>query len=292
LKQLTYVNAAGAELVLTNSAPFLLQNFSENGNVNIYSSKGMNQDGLTYLGNTLDLKDISLEFIIVATSEEELITYRNRVSRILHPRLGEGYLIYKDDVKERKIKCIVNKLPSFSKWDGIVANYKLNVGLISLTANNPYWTDLLESKEEIVQWIPDLEFPLELSASGIELAHKEPTVIVNVVNEGDVECGMRVEFKARAQVTNPSIANTKTGEFIRINKVMAEGEVLTITTYFGSKKVESSLNGVISNAFNAIDLDSTFLQLDVGDNLLMCAADTGIDDLVITIYYNPQYSGV
>jgi len=81
-------------------------------------------------------------------------------------------------------------------------------------------------------------------------------------------------------------------EFIKINKTMVAGEVLTISTYFGAKKVESTLNGVTTNAFNFIDLGSTFLQLEIGDNLFRYDTDTGIDNLTVSIYYTPQYLGV
>src|SRR5665648_504005 len=43
--------------------------------------------------------------------------------------------------------------------------------------------------------------------------------------------------------------------------------------------------------YNYIDLGSTFLQLDVGDNLMRYDADTGIDNLEVSIYFTPQYLG-
>jgi hypothetical protein len=275
-------------MVFTNSAPFLLQKFTQSENVNIYSSKGMNQDGKNYLGNTLDIMDITLEIALLGKTEQELINYKNKVNKVFNPKLGEGYLIYKDGVKERKVKCIINKIPFFN----IIKSNRAYNGLISLTANNPFWTDLLESKEEIALWVGDFEFDLEITEDGIEMEHREPSLIVNVLNEGDVECGMRVEFKALASLTNPSILNVNTGEYIKINKAMIAGEVISIVTYFGNKKVESFLNGVSTNAFNYIDFQSTFLQLDTGDNLMRYDADIGLDNLEVSIYYMPQYLGV
>ena len=286
-RTITYVNSLGAELVLTNSAPFLLEDFSETENVNIYSSTSMNQDGNSYLSNTLDVRDISLDICLIATSNEELISYKNKVNKIFNPKIGEGYLIYTDSVKTRKVKCIVNKIPFFTDINGIASE-----GLISLTANNPYWTDLSESKEEIALWIGGFEFPLELIDGGIEMGYRSPSLIVNVINGGDVECGMRIEFTASATLTNPSLLNVNNGEFIKINKTMVAGETISIVTYFGSKKVESILGGVTTNAFNYIDFQSTFLQLDVGDNLYRYNADSGIDNLEVSIYYQPQYLGV
>ena len=286
-KKITYINSLGAKLELTNSAPFVLLKLEENGKVNIYNSKGMNQDGATYLGNTLDISDKSIEFAIFANSEEELINYRNKINKVFNPKLGEGWLIYKDNVKEIKSKCIINELPFFTNVNQIVSK-----GLVNLTANNPYWMDVVENKEEIALWNGNFEFELELTEEGIEMGHREPSLIVNVLNNGDVECGLRIEFKALATVVNPSILNVNTQEFIKINKTIEVGEIITVTTHFGNKKIESKSNGVITNAFNYIDFQSTFLQLDPGDNLLRYNADSGLDNLEVSIYYTPQYLGV
>jgi len=286
VRTLTYINSQGGEVTFTHKPPFILQNFNTDNNVNIYANKGMAQDGSTYLGNTLDIKDISLEVAVLSSSQSELVSLRATLDKVFNPKLGEGYLIYKDEVKERKAKCIVNKLP-YLVQSGNVAE-----GLISLTANNPFWTDLQELKEEIALWVGLFSFPLEILETGIRMGHREPSLIVNVLNNGDVECGMRIEFKALATLTNPSLLNVNTSEFIKINKTMVAGETITVSTYFGNKSVKSTLNSVTTNAFNYIDFESTFLQLDVGDNLMRYDAETGTDNLEVSIYFTPQYLGV
>lgn len=288
MKTLKYINKLGAELEFNNFAPFVLLSFAEKGKVTVYNNKGMSQDGATYLGSTIETSDKTLEIAIIAEDEEMLIHYRDRFNKIFNPKLGEGYLVYKDGVKEVKAKCIIDTLPYFSP-----VNNKINKCLLTFTASNPFWMDLIESKTEVALWKGDFCFDLEIpAATGIEIGHREPSLIVNVINNGDVECGMRVEFKALASVTNPSITNINTQEFIKINKTIEAGEVITLTTHFGNKKVESIFGGVSSNAFNYIDIGSTFLQLATGDNLLRYDADQGIANLEATLYYMPQYLGV
>jgi len=132
----------------------------------------------------------------------------------------------------------------------------------------------------------------ELSKTGIIMGLREPSLIVNALNTGNVESGMIIEFKALGTLTNPSILNVETQEFFKINKSMVQGEVITVNTNIGAKKVIDNLNGVETNILNLIDLDSTFLQLRVGDNLLRYDADTNLDNLEVNIYYNPFYLGV
>lgn len=287
MKKLTYKNSMGDELELTNTSPFLLQKFTESENVNIYNSKGMSQDGANYLGNTLDTKDMSLEFTVMAKSKEDLIVYRKKINSVFNPKLGEGYLVYKDEVKEVKVKCILNKLPFFA-----VINNKNNSCLISLTASNPYWQDLNEMTYHIATWLGDFEFPLELVEGGIEMGHRAPSLIVDVNNSGDVEAGMTIIFRALATLTNPSLFDVNTREYMKINKSMVAGETIIIDTAFGNKKIIDSNNSIETNAFMYIDLNSTFLQLAKGDNYFRYNADTGIDNLECEILFTPQYLGV
>lgn len=288
MKKLKYINALGAELELTNYAPFLLLSFTEKGKVTIYNKKGMGQDGSSYLGNAIETSDKTIELAVIAESEDELIHYRNRINKVFNPKVGEGYLVYTDGLKQIKTKCIIDTLPYFAAVNPMVCKC-----LLSITACNPFWMDIIESKIDIAFWDGDFEFDLEIPEStGKEIGHRELSLIVNVFNEGDVECGIRVEFKALATVTNPSILNVNTQEFLKANKTMEAGELISLTTSFGNKRVESTINEVTTNAFNYVDFQSTFLQLDTGDNLFRYNADSGIDNLEVTIYYTPQYLGV
>ncbi|WP_026886721.1 phage tail family protein [Clostridium beijerinckii] len=288
MKKLTYVNKLGQTIDFNEFAPLLLLGFSEKGKVNIYTNKGMNQDGSTYLGNTIESNDKTIEIAIIADNETDLIDYRNKINKVFNPRLGEGYLIYKDPVKEVKSKCIIDSLPYFTSVNGTV-----NKCLISCTASNPFWMDIAELKAEIALWKGDFSFDFEIpDETGVEIGHREPSLIVDVFNEGDVDCGIRAEFRALATVVNPSILNVNTQEFIKINRTMQAGEVIVLNTSFGNKKLESVINGVSTNIFNYIDFQSTFLQLATGDNLFRYDADQFIDNLEVTIYYTPQYLGV
>lgn len=290
MQKITYVNTSGAELVLTNSAPFLLQNFTDEVSVDLYSFKGVKQDGLTYLDNNLGSRDISLELYIIAKSKIELIEYRNKFLKTINPKLGAGFLIYEDDVKKRKIKCLINKIPFFVTVKN--SEGKIGSGILSLNALNPYWTDMIDVKNDIARWIGDFEFPLKLNSDGIELSHRELSTIVNVINNGDVECGIRIEFRAAATVVNPELLNISTGDFIKINKTMVAGEKIIINTHFGTKSITSTINGVINNIFNYVDFDSVFLQLNIGDNLIRYNALNGFDNLEVMIYHTPMYLGV
>ena len=129
------------------------------------------------------------------------------------------------------------------------------------------------------------------AGGGIEMGYRSPSLIVNVNNPGDVPCGMKIVFSALGEVENPYLLNVNTQEYFKIAKTMVAGETITVTTGFGNKRVVDVLNGVTSTILS-IDLESTFLQLETGDNLYRYYADDGIDMLECKIYYSPQYLGV
>jgi hypothetical protein len=283
-----FKNALGAEVEFTDTAPFILQKIDTSNNVNIYSSKGMLQDGDTYLGNTLDKKDINLKFALSADNKEVFYKLKEKIDSIFNPKLDEGYLTYNG----KKIKCIASKLPYYTK----------NIGdiycecLINLTASNPYWIDPVDSKVNIALWKGDFHFPLIIQQNkGIIMGHREPSLIVNINNTGQVKTGMIIEFNARGTLKNPSLFNVNTREFIKINKSMVAGEKITINTNAGKKKILQELNGVTTDILNYLDIiggGDTFLQLNVGDNLFRYNADLNLDNLEVNIYFSQQYLGV
>ena len=201
----------------------------------------------------------------------------------------QGWLQYEYGDIKRRIRCQVESAPTFSMPFNI---FNVLDFIVYLVAPNPYWQDLSQNKAEIAIWRGAFEFPLEIVEEGIEVGFREPSLIVNVLNQGDVACGIKIRFKALATVVNPSLFNVNTREYFKINKTMEAGEVMTVTTHFQNKRVGLNKNGIVSNAFNWIDITSTFLQLDVGANLLRYDADEGLDNLEVSIYYNPQYLGV
>ena len=83
-----------------------------------------------------------------------------------------------------------------------------------------------------------------------------------------------------------------TREFIKFNIQLKAGDELTISTGYGEKETTLKRNGTITDAFRYIDVDSTYLQLSVGDNLFRYSADALEDNLEVTIYHNDYYLGV
>lgn len=291
MDSITITNKNGESIILGSKAPYFLQALDGVGNVPviIQSQKSPKQDGSTYLDNTLDNRAISIEGMIVTKNDSsDVIKARRKMQRVLNPKLGEVNIYYRD----KKINGIAETTPIFPSGEGNKGIYYQKY-LINILCHQPFWQDAVITKEEAAIWRGQFQFPLEISIdTEMEMGFRQPSLIVNIFNPGDISCGMEINFKALATVVNPMLYNVNTREFLKINKTLIAGEVLTVTTHFSSKRVETHKNGVVENAFNYIDLESTFLLLTPGDNLLRYDADEGLDNLEIDIYYNPQYLGV
>ena len=109
---------------------------------------------------------------------------------------------------------------------------------------------------------------------------------INVRNNGDVETPVRIDIQGPA--TNPKIENLTTGEHIEVKQIINAGEVLTITTDYGAKRVE--LEGV--NKYNYITSDTVFFSLEKGDNIIEYTS-TDVEEVAkVKISYYNRFVGV
>ena len=93
-------------------------------------------------------------------------------------------------------------------------------------------------------------------------------------------------------VKNPSLLNVDTQEFIKLNITMEAGDTLSVSTGYGEKEVTLKRGGATSDAFRYLDVDSSYLQLSVGDNLFRYSAEENLENLEVSIYHDDLYLGV
>ena len=155
---------------------------------------------------------------------------------------------------------------------------------VSIICPDPYFYEI-EKIEELTTWVGGLNFPLNLPFS----LKQKGEHIKNIYNDGHVDTAIEVVFKGPA--INPKILNSTTGEFIQVNKELTSEDTLYITTQYRNKKVEIEKEGIRTNAFNYIDLDSTFFNLKVGDNLIEYSTES-LEPQGVSIKYSQKYLGI
>lgn len=290
---LTYINSRGEQLVFSATSRYHVNvskdvsGLSDVSNT-IYSTSSMGQHGDTYVGTRIEPRDITIKGKIKDEDRETQLRLRRDMVKILNPEL-DGTLYYTYGTFTRKIGARVDGSPTFSR-SSLSQEFQIDFSCLS-----PFWEQERESLEYIASWHGSWEFPCEIVQSDAEsmiFGYRDESVIVDVYNRGDISTGMRVVFRALDEVVNPVLLNVDTQEYIKINKTMAQGDVITVNTIYGQKGVTLTSGGAESNAYRYLDVDSTFLQLEIGDNMLRYDATSGSGNLDVTIYYSPLYLGV
>lgn len=252
------------------------------------SYTGYMQDGAAYQSSRFEKRQIIIKFHVVCESESNLLAVRSKIHRVFNPKLGSGTLVYEYKGVSRKIKCVADGLPTMQ----LASNVSDCSGEVILLAHDPFFLDNTETKVDVATWRSAFKFPLTIPKSGMIFGYKEPSLIANVVNNGDVECGLTIEFIAKGTVKNPSLLNINTQEYIKVNRTMVAGELIIVSTGYNNKKIVSELDGITTNIMNYLDLSSSFLQLEVGDNLFRYDADDNLSQLEVNIRYTQRYLGV
>lgn len=282
-----YKNSKGQELKL-NSDDIKLIKFDDISSLENEINYNSNTDlGATFISNKLEPKDLGLTLLVNVKSKSfEYI--KRKLIIIFNPNI-DGSIILKSINGDKKIDVKVISSPKFSKTS---YKYRQEVD-IKFIALNPTWKDINETKTEIALWRGNFMFPLFIPIDeGIKIGYREPSLIANVNNIGDIKTGMKIEFKALNTVDTPQLIDIETQQYIKINKIMNPGEIVTITTDTQNKKVYFNEKNVISNGFKYWDLHSSFLQLELGDNLFRYDAKEGLDNLEVTIYHTNRYIGL
>lgn len=255
---------------------------------NHHSYKYVNQIGVYVTGTSLETRDVEITGWIIAKTESQMDERKRMLNRFVNPQQ-----LIKLTYKEYDLEFLPNTSIKYSTTlienNEVVCRFKID-GLCP----DPLFRESVENKVAAATTVGMFHFPLiinktQQSPPQIVFGLRQPSLIVNVYNSGAVRTGMKMVFKATGTIKNPSFINVMTQEYFKINKTMVAGETVTINTTIGEKKVIGFLNGREQNYFKYRDLDSTWLQLEVGDNLFRYDADENIDGLEAYIYFYNRY---
>lgn len=289
MEKVTFINKLGKKVILGDEAPYILTKIDGVGAVeaDIQMQKAPFQDGVTYLGNSLNVRNISLQIEILSDNLNDMVRKRQELMRVFNTKSDEGILVYELGNLKRKVRAKVEKGPEFIYNKNFMDNMQSTV--IELYCSDPFWYELELKEEEMADWIGGLRFPLQLPMVFAGRSTRQYKVINNA---GDAETP--VTFIFTGPCVNPKVVNVDTGEFIKVNTSLGVDERLIITTAFGDKKVELENVNMKEkvNAFHLIDIESTFFQLKLGDNLISYSADEGQETAKVWINWSNRYVGV
>lgn len=156
---------------------------------------------------------------------------------------------------------------------------------IDLICPDPYFYDVDDFGKNIASKVAQYGFPFIWQVDrGLISDYKVFTDQTLILNRGDVETGLIVDFKCTGAVTNPKIELVNTGQFMRILRTMAAGDTVRFETNTARKNIY--VNGA---KYTNFDPASTFFSLAEGQNILKYGSDTGYTSLDVYVRYRAKY---
>ena len=290
MRSITCTNKSGISCTFGEGgfSPFLLAAadglYSKIMNVNTSSTTGV--DGSVYHSSSLKQRNIVLSLKDIGNYAEN----RDFLNMLFEEKTF-GELLFRDEDEERKIDYIVEKVTS----DGS-KSYRTHQ--VSLICPDPYFYDLYATSFTMSSFMPSFSFRHAFTAAKEELGYRQKEKIKVINNDLSVDgTGLTIKISCNGSVKNPSITRVEDHAHIYIGTTakplnLVAGDVVTVTTESGNKKVTLTHDGTVSSINQYLSEDSTFLQLSRGANSIGYSADEGVDSMIIGISYRQRYTSV
>jgi len=251
----------------------------------VYVSENSMIDGATYQGSVAKYRDIELTL----TDIGDYVANRNALNRLFKEKSKGTLIFWEADASPRKIDYYVEKFDS-SGEDPFREHE------ISLICPDPFFYDIDASSEEMASWVSGFIFPFASPSTGFVFGYKDNSLIKKIQNDvAEDNIGITIIMTCVGAVTNPSITHIETNSSLHIGHDdkpfnMVAGDIVTITTATGNKHVTLTRNGTTSEINHYLTEDSVFIQLMRGSNSFGFGADSGVNNLTITLEYTYKYA--
>lgn len=282
------------ELILENEAGDQI-NFAQNNAFTITEIDGLNpppaiintsqialMDGAKYSSSKLDVRTINIAFAIEYSAAQNRIAVYNVLKSKQYVKLT-----YNGQYRQVWIEGYISSIDiSYFEMKQIVT--------CSILCPSPYFKGAQTIVNELKNIVSAFHFPFSSTSSPqLVMSYYSNDLGIQISNDGDVDCGMIIELYARAAVSDPTIYNYITQDFIGLDFDMEEADLITIDTTQGQKTVTLLRDGTETNIFNAVIENSTWLQLPANGGTFVLDVGTGnTADLMITFNHDDLYEGV
>lgn len=252
---------------------------------NVTISENTMTDGGAYQGSVAKIRNIVLT--VQDLSEH---TYNRNLLGALFKSGEAGTLIFHEEENDRKIEYYVESVNSTGQSGS--RTYQ-----VSLLCPDPFFYALNNVNVMLSAWLKDFEFVHQFPVGREEFGYRSNERLKNIENQNAADgIGMTITVQVSGSVQNPSIIRVESNEAITVGSSMfpfnmLAGDTLTITTSDNDKHVYLTRNGVTTEVNQYITEDSTFIQLQRGNNNIGYNAAVGEDAMTVVISYRLKYAG-
>lgn len=274
----------GRQIVFDHALPYWLEKLEGIGELDcdVESEKPTGQDGELYQGATANKRNINIEATIIPPEGTSHAEIRERFFSFFVPREAGTLTLY-DGGKARKIEYRTENCEF--EMDGAFRKVEL-----SLICCDPTFKATEDESRQMAEIMGMIEWPLELPAV-FEVGVKDNTLMATIVNDSYVARGMTITFRASGEVVNPGMVEVSRQQRLQVNTTMHAGDVITITTGPGNKRLKLKRGAEETNINNLWDFGGTWLQVEPGKNVFRYTADSGTEVLEVVLNSTPAYWG-
>lgn len=278
---LTAQNKYGEQLELTHNEAYVIESIEglDPPDAVINTTRNANADGSVYNSAYVDNRQIIITLAINGPAEA------NRIN--LYKYFKAKYpvrLYYKNDTRNVYIDGFVKSMPiEFFK--------KKQIAQITILCPEPFFNG---TNNEIVDFSSveaQFEFPFSIEEP-VEFGSISVQNELNMINNGDVETGFIIYMRARGSVTNPTIYNVDTNEYIKLNITLEPGDEVYINTRKKQKTIQLTSDGETSNIIGQLVSGSTWFTLTPGDNIFGITAEVSPENMDVYCILTDQFEGV
>lgn len=268
-------------------------------NAQINSSSTANLDGAKYNSSKLLTRNIVITLKLNGTG----ITVENTRQKLykFFPTKEWCKFYFKNENRDVYIE-------GYAETNEINLFDNTQVMQISIICLQPYFKAIDEIIDDVSKTSAAFKFPFAFGSKGattpgievletddaIPFSNIELTKVANIYNDSESETGLIIEITILNDINTIEIKNIETGESMILSYDFMENDKVIINTNKGEKKISLIRNGITSNLFIALQSESTFFQLSIGDNFFSYIIDNGLNDAYVNIVYKHStlYRGV
>jgi len=267
----------------------------------LQTSNTVTTDGVIFNGARKDEREIIINLAYYPESGKSIEELRHGTYKYF-PEKEEVTLVFHADTRSVRTTGIVesNDISIFSEKEA---------SSITIKCPDPWFRidDELNRVTSFSNVEPVFEFPFNwtnnpvsepkpLWFGAIQNMHSK-----NIMYDGESEVGVIIRMSFDAPVYNIRIYNEDAGQEIdvftdKVKLIIADGikqgDELVICTIPKRKSVEIIRDGISYNILNAINRDVRFITLHKGANTIVYSADSGVENIHMSIENETLYTGV
>lgn len=245
--------------------------------IDISTSQGFQQIGETVENRSVGGTPRQIKGVILGDANQA----KHDMQQVFSP-MATGKLFFNE---KYYCDCVVKTTPSFG------VKTKNAPFVIELYCGVSYWYDVNEHAYIVGGYTPAFRFPVNY-ATPHRFGVRNPSAFVNCYNGGVCNLPYTATFTALADVENYGIVNAVTLQELKINDTLHTGERTVVRRENGRLLVEKTVDGVTTDIFSALDEDSDLMVMAQGDNPIKATADSGAENLVVSVAFSDAFAGV